>query len=126
MPTSMFVLNISWLFALTNVRWLDSSIRIKNKKNTFRIDVISLVQLKRKDLRMPRLNIICIFCDYVACFKDNTWHRIKQFFQVTTILRLGQLHVPYKPAMRFRFAVFACYFIKCNQSTPAYRHCGYT
>ncbi len=76
-------------------------------------------------LRMSGLYLTSVFCIFVACFKDSTWHSFKHFFQVTTILSWEQLYVRYKPALRVRSAMFAFYCIKCKQSTPAERYGGY-
>ncbi len=35
---------------------------------------------------MSGLYFTCVFCVSVAYFKDCTWHKFKQFFQVTIIL----------------------------------------
>ncbi len=54
----------------------------------------------------------------------QVWHSLKHFFQVTTILTLGQLRVRYEPALRVRSAIFVDYSIKCKFSTPDNRHGG--
>ncbi len=57
-------------------------------------------------LRLSGLCFTCVFCGSVACFKDRTCHSLKHFFQVTTILNLGQLNVQYKKRSVSSFSNF--------------------
>ncbi len=51
-------------------------------------------------LRMLGLCFTYIFYGPVAYDKDSIWYSFKHFFQITTMLSLGQQNVQYKPVLR--------------------------